>query len=428
MRDGVDKRCEKAMSGVMIVKRDPVADLLGTRRSGLALLEAFRPHMGRHYAARRNVDAGPGMHRAVSRLSPHVRRRLVRERELVEAALETHGAADAEKFIQEVIWRGYFKGWLEHRPSVWASYRSGLAGDLADLERDATLRDAVDAAESGTTGLECLDFWARELVETGYLHNHARMWFASIWIFTLKLPWRVGADFFLRHLLDGDPASNTLGWRWVAGLHTRGRAYEAKARNIEKYSQGRFRPDASELATNVRPLDPEEPDGLPAPSPLRDVKSPQRGVPTALLVTEEDCQPEDFDLADLDIRICATLAGSPLRSSRPVGEAVVALERAALADAAGRLERPVHALHASSRPDLVDWARGAGASQIVTPYIPEGPLLDWLRPQLPRLEAGGIAFCEVRRDWDAAIWPHATAGFFKVKKRIPEILAAAGLG
>jgi deoxyribodipyrimidine photo-lyase len=65
----------------------------------------------------------------------------------------------------------------------------------------------------------------QELVETGYLHNHARMWFASIWIFTLRLPWELGADFFLRHLLDGDAASNTLSWRWVAGLHTKGKHY-----------------------------------------------------------------------------------------------------------------------------------------------------------------------------------------------------------
>ena len=60
------------------------------------------------------------------------------------------------------------------------------------------------------TGIEGFDDWARELVDTGYMHNHARMWFASIWIFTLRLPWALGADFFLRHLLDADAASNTL--------------------------------------------------------------------------------------------------------------------------------------------------------------------------------------------------------------------------
>ena len=62
------------------------------------------------------------------------------------------------------------------------------------------------------------------------------MWFASIWIHTLELQWELGADFFLKHLLDGDPASNTLSWRWVAGIHTKGKNYIARKSNIEKYS------------------------------------------------------------------------------------------------------------------------------------------------------------------------------------------------
>ncbi|PRY22251.1 DNA photolyase-like FAD binding protein [Aliiruegeria haliotis] len=381
--------------------------------------------MGRHYEEGRNVDAGPGKHHAVSRLSPYVRKRLVTEKELVTAAIEAHGANQAEKFIQEVIWRGYFKGWLERHPSVWADYRSRLARDLSQMQGDAGLRDAVAAAETGKSGLECFDFWARELVETGYLHNHARMWFASIWIFTLKLPWRVGADFFLRHLLDGDPASNTLGWRWVAGLHTRGRAYEANAWNIEKFSLGRFRPKPSELASDVQPLDGEEPHGPPPLSPLREINSPQTGAPTALLVTEDDCRVEEYDLSHLDIRCRATLAGSSLRSSRPVAQSVIAFERAALDDTAARLGHTATELHATPQTDLVDWVHRAGAVQIVTPYIVQGPLRDWLCPQLARLSANGIALCEIQRDWDRAIWPHATAGFFKVKKRIPEIFAAA---
>ena len=99
----------------------------------------------------------------------------------------------------------------------------------------------------GATGIDCFDAWARELVATGYLHNHARMWFASIWIFTLRLPWELGADFFLRHLIDGDPASNTLSWRWVAGLQTAGKTYLATAENIARFTGGRFAPQG--LAT-----------------------------------------------------------------------------------------------------------------------------------------------------------------------------------
>lgn len=384
--------------------------------------------MGRQYAANRNSDAGAGSHAHVSCLSPYIRHRLVTERELAAAALETHGPEAAEKFVQEVFWRGYFKGWLENRPSIWAAYRAGLDRDLGALAEDPSLRSRVAAAETGRTGLECFDCWANELRQTGYLHNHARMWFASIWIFTFELPWRIGADFFLRHLIDGDPASNTLGWRWVAGLHTRGKAYEARASNIARFTNGRFRPRASDLASDVTPLDSEEPDGLPPVEPIRSVEAPAPGRPAALLITGEDCCLEDFDLSALDIRACATLSGSHLRSPRPVADAVSVFETSALADAAHRLSRPARPLKADTDLDLADWARSAGAEQIVTPYVPEGPLRDWLAPRMDEMARGRMPFREVRRSWDSLLWPHATAGYFKVRKRIPDILSQTGVG
>ena len=347
---------------------------------------------------------------------------LLLESELVSAAIAAHGAEDAEKFVQEVIWRGYFKGWLERRPQVWASTRDGLNSDLATLDTNRHLHRAVADAEGGNTGLACFDAWAQELVETGYLHNHARMWFASIWIFTLGLPWRIGADFFLRHLLDGDPASNTLGWRWVAGLHTRGKPYKAQAWNIATFTANRFAPSDSDLAVDVAALDHLEPEGLPPVLPLRAINTPRAGKPTALLITEDDCRVEDFDLAGLDIGARATLEASHLRSPRPVSDAVVAFEAAALADAASRAGGGFAQLRACVPGDLATWAARAGASQIVTPFVPTGPLRDWLDYAAPALAAGGITLCEWRRDWDSAIWPHATAGFFKVKQQIPRIL------
>ncbi|MHA7834639.1 MAG: FAD-binding domain-containing protein, partial [Algiphilus sp.] len=267
------------------------------RADGLEVLAHFTPRMGRHYANGRNVDRGPGKHRDVSLLSPYLRRRLLLEEEAVAAALEAHGLEGAEKFIQEVFWRGYFKGWLERRPTVWSAYRDGLVQDLATLEKDRRLRRQLEQAEAGATGLDCFDAWAEELCETGYLHNHARMWFASIWIFTFDLPWRLGADFFYRHLLDGDPASNTLSWRWVAGLHTRGKPYAAQAWNIAKFTNQRFRPRDSDLAGDVHGLDHLEPEGLPDVEPLRAPRSPDPALPSALLLTEEDCRPGDFALA-----------------------------------------------------------------------------------------------------------------------------------
>ena len=398
-----------------------------TRAAGETLLFEFTPRMGRRYANGRNFDRGPGAHNDVSTLSPYLRRRLVTERDTVAAAIGAHGHAKSEKFVQEVIWRGYFKGWLERRPQVWERYRDGLMHDLATRDTDRRLRRDIDRAEAGGTGLDCFDAWAQELVETGYLHNHARMWFASIWIFTLGLPWRMGADFFYRHLLDGDPASNTLGWRWVAGLHTRGKPYKAQAWNIARFTDARFAPRDSDLARDVQGLQHLEPDGLPDVLPLRTPVAPDPHVPTALLITEEDCRIEDLLPRTLDIRAAATLTASHLRSPVDVSDNVAAFEAAALADAATCAGVEAAPLRAGVPGDLARWAERAGARQIVTAYVPVGPLRDWLDQAAPALEEAGIALAECRRDWDAAIWPHATAGFFKVKKQIPRILQQAGL-
>lgn len=406
---------------------DTMTDWPPTRAEGDRILAAFTPRMGRRYATGRNTDHGPGAHKpgahgAVSMLSPYIRRRLVLESDAVAAALAAHGPEDAEKFVQEVIWRGYFKGWLERRPQIWDSYRTGLEDDLAALDRNRRLRRDVDRAENGQTGMAYFDAWATELVDTGYMHNHARMWFASIWIFTLGLPWRLGADFFYRHLLDGDAASNTLGWRWVAGLHTRGKPYPADPQNIATFTAGRFQPRPGDLAEVTEGLEATEPDGLPPVLALCPVTPPQAGRPTALLITDEDCRVEDFDLAALDIRTTATLSAGHLRSPLPVSDLVQRFEDGALADAALRSGFAATVMRADDPASLAKWATSAGATQIATPYITRGPLRDWLDQAEPSLAKTGISLCEWRRNWDAAIWPHATAGFFKVKQNIPRIL------
>lgn len=398
-----------------------------TRDAALTEMAAFRSRMGRRYASGRNFDLGPGQHKAVSCLSPYVRRRLVLEEELVDIALAGHGLEGAEKFIQEVFWRGYFKGWLERRPSVWRAYRDGLEQDLVDLESDRKLAKRVAEAEEGRTGLECFDAWAEELVSTGYLHNHARMWFASIWIFTLELPWRLGADFFYRHLLDGDPASNTLSWRWVGGLHTRGKVYRAQAWNIAKFTNQRFTPRDADLAAHAEGLDATEADGLPEAMPMRVPREIDPERPSVLLITEEDCQPESWPIEKLPVRGVAVLRASHLRSERPVSPKVVQFEDKALADAVQRLRAEAEWLEARDPGVLAKWAKSVDAVQIVTGYVPEGPLGDWVREAKVSLEAEGIFLAEHRRNWDAAIWPHATAGFFKVKKQIPRILRDLGL-
>lgn len=400
---------------------------IATRAEAEHRLKAFTPRMGRRYANGRNTDYGPGAHTAVSVLSPYIRRRLITESQVVEEALKAHGPEQAEKFVQEVIWRGYFKGWLERRPQVWDSYIQGLTADLAELERDRRLRRDVERAMDGRTGLECFDAWADELVETGYLHNHARMWFASIWIFTLGLPWRLGADFFYRNLLDGDAASNTLGWRWTAGLHTRGKPYPARADNIMTFTKGRFAPKASDLAEVTQGLEATEPEGLPSVQPLRPVTVPDTARPTVLLITDDDCRIEDFDCSTLDLRGVGTMATGHLRSPLSVSENVIQFETDALADAASRLGQVTKMLRADHPSVLAKWAASVGATQIVTPYVTRGPTFDWLQEARVCLADQDITIGEWRRDWDGAIWPHATAGFFKVKKNIPRILHEVGL-
>ncbi len=183
------------------------------------------------YAKKRNFDYGYSDNQHVSRLSKYVSHRIVSEYELIRSVLSQHEYPIVEKFIQEIFWRIYWKGWLETRPTVWADF----------IELPTNYRSVeLAAALTADTGINCFDNWVKELRETNYLHNHARMWFASIWIFTLELPWQLGARFFLEYLMDGDAASNTLSWRWVAGLQTKGKQYKASSQNIETYTGGRF--------------------------------------------------------------------------------------------------------------------------------------------------------------------------------------------
>jgi deoxyribodipyrimidine photo-lyase len=267
-----------------------------SRWDGLCAFEAFLPKAAA-YARGRNFDR-PGR-QSVSELSPYLRTRLITEREVIERVIEAHGYAATEKFIQEVAWRTYWKGYLEQRPGIWARYQKDLK-ELAETS-DSELEDRLQSARSGSTGIDCFDSWVEQLVETGWLHNHARMWFASIWIFTLKLPWQLGAAFFMEHLLDGDPASNTLSWRWVAGLHTRGKHYLARASNIKRFTIGRFNPEG-QLNETAEPLSADgsfEKTPLPAVESLKDADLPSLSYcPAGLLVTPEDLTPESGELAE----------------------------------------------------------------------------------------------------------------------------------
>jgi deoxyribodipyrimidine photo-lyase len=372
------------------------------------------PRAGRIYADGRNADHGPDARSNVSMLSPYVRHRLITEREIVSAVLARHSGAVAEKFIQEVLWRTYWKGWLEMRPAVWTRFCA---------ERDAImigggLAKALAEAESGATGIDGFDDWARELTETGYLHNHARMWFASIWIFTLRLPWTLGADFFLRHLVDADAASNTLSWRWVAGLQTVGKTYLASADNIARYTGGRFAPKG--LAKDAVALT-EAP--IPKAAPLPEAAVFDSRTPALLLITGEDLSVET--ILPKDTKVCAVFA-APEVAGWPWGRKATAFVMAATDDTRERATRHFNCTSSTGRLDpetIIAAAHTAKAKTILTAHAPVGPVADALAAVTPVLHAAGLSLVQVRRDWDSRFWPHATKGFFPFKERIPQLLA-----
>ena len=179
-----------------LATRFEILDFTPNRVAGLARLKTFAGRAGVLYDRCRNYDLGAEQRANVSALSPWIRHRLITELEVLEVILEQHSFQTAERFVHEVFWRTYFKGWLEQHPGVWSSYQVGLRRQIKSVEKDRRLAANYTRAMVGETGIDCFDAWADELVRTGYLHNHARMWFASIWIFTLQLPWELGADFF----------------------------------------------------------------------------------------------------------------------------------------------------------------------------------------------------------------------------------------
>lgn len=382
-----------------------------TRTAGLDRLAAFLPHAGRDYATLRNLDL-PG-HPHVSTLSPWLRHRLLTEAEVIRATLEAHPRG-AEKFLAEVWWRSYWKGWLELRPGIWTAYRQGVQAGLNRMAVEPGLAARAEAAMLGETGIDGFDHWARELVATGYLHNHARMWFASIWIFTLRLPWELGADFFLRHLIDGDPASNTLSWRWVAGLHTPGKTYLATTENIASNTRGRFHPEGLGAEAPALPMPP-----LPAPRAAPTGEALDLSADCLLLVTEEDLSPEFLLVQGLRLRGVAVLTDVAGRSPLAVAAPVHAFTETGVGDALSRLgTTDAPRFQRDTLSDLVAVAAREGVSRIVTPYAPTGPVATAL-DQLGRLAARqGIALDRILRDHDRRAWPHATHGFFRFREAV----------
>ena len=238
------------------------------------------------------------------------------------------------------------------------------------------------------------------------------MWFASIWIFTLGLPWQLGADFFLRHLLDGDAAVNTLSWRWVAGIQTQGKTYLADADNIAQFTEGRF--------VGVTGLAPSAPP-VPAPPlpPRRDISrlAPYTGAPSdraGLLLNSDDLMPPDLAKIGVTPVSTAYFDGTALQSPWHTAPMISTFRKALACDIAPDVELLANV------QSITDWAKAQQLDQVIIPHTPVGPVRTALRAAF---QTSGIPITEVRREIDSAAWPLATAGFFKFRKHIPDLLA-----
>lgn len=391
--------------------------LAATRADALDRLAAFLPHAGRDYAADRNHDNGPDGPPTTSQLSAAIRRRVITEEEVARAAWDMHGPA-ATKFVNEVIWRSYFRGWLELRPQVWRDYLAEVARDEARLGREGGLARAYAAAIDGRTGIDAFDAWARELLERGWLHNHARMSYASIWVYTLGLPWALGAAHMHRHLVCGCPAANTLNWRWGCGGVTAGKTYRASASIIRDMSGGRFLVEAK-LARDAPPL----PFAIPAAGALQGVGAVDPDARTGLWITSEDCHPESipFGASIAAVAVVDGIGGEPGAAKRAAANA--SLDDATQRAAAHYGLKPARLPEQDLEDAMRDWAGRHDLRQVVTPYAPVGAVADRVASVAEALSASGVRLVQVRRRWDELAWPRATKGFFAFKSILPELLA-----
>jgi len=398
-----------------------------TRRDALTAWEDFLPTLGRYSSQRNHVEP---LHRNVSRLSVALRYRLLLEDEVVSDTLRTYEFQPVEKWLQEVCWRRYWKGWLEMRPDVWPTWRRRVR-ELSETLPDTVMRRAR-AVAAGESGVACMDAIARELIATGYLHNHARMWWASYWIHVERLPWELGADMFFRHLLDADPASNTLSWRWVAGLQTPGKTYLVRQSNIEKYApellndlagskriaDGAVSPMvATEFAQTARQALPDYPATVP--------RSERR---IGLWLHADDLLPEVGPFANFTP---VTIAAFSTGQSHALSEKRIAAHAAVLGDGLGRAAahfRCPTALGKDANPaaSLCTWATTHALDEVVAFAPTVGPVADLVPSLRHLLTSAGIKLTLIRRASDAHAFTLAGRGFFPFWEKMSNHLRQQG--
>ena len=353
------------------------------------------------YSKLRNFDFGPKNRSNISCLSPYVTHGIINENEIIKKSLSKFPFSKIEKFIQEVLWRTYWKGWLELRPNVWTDYLIELNKIREEFKNNQNYLNAI----KGKTNVECFNAWVNELRENNYLHNHARMWFASIWIFTLELPWQLGVELFMKHLYDGDAASNTLGWRWVAGIQTQGKHYLASEWNIKKFTNNRF--NNIKLNENAPPKISEKTYSIIK----QDFNNPSNIEDRNLLIFENNLSFEITDFKNNKFKKIYLISNKNENRSIKLGEKVMKFKSLLIEDQKQRLK--VRSIDC----DVIDISEIKNIENSYGLYPTVGENLDYLN-------SNDIKIDFLYRKLDQYSWQYCNKGFFNFKNFIPKIISS----
>ena len=371
-----------------------------SRAKALEKLNYFVENNLSEYSKLRNFDFGPENRSNISCLSPYITHGIINEKELIEKSLSKFSFSKNEKFIQEILWRTYWKGWLELRPNVWSDYLLELNKIRDELKDNQNYLNAIE----GNTNIECFNTWVNELKEHNYLHNHTRMWFASIWIFTLELPWQLGAELFMKHLYDGDAASNTLGWRWVAGVQTQGKHYLASEWNIRKFSNNRF--SNIKLNENAPPKVSEKTYSIMK----QDFNNPQNIEDKSLLIFENNLSFEVTDFHNNKFKKVHLISNKNENRSIKLDEKVVKFKSLLIRDQEQRLKNN------SIDCEITDISEIKNIENSCALYPTVGENLDYLN-------SNNIKTDFLFRKLDQYSWQYCNKGFFNFKNYIPKIIS-----
>ena len=371
-----------------------------SRAKALDKLNNFVENNLSEYSKLRNFDYGPDNRSNISCLSPYITHGIINEKEVIKKSLNKFSFAKNEKFIQEVLWRTYWKGWLELRPSVWTDFLIELKKIKEDFQNNQTYQNAIE----GKTNVECFNYWVNELKENNYLHNHTRMWFASIWIFTLNLPWQLGAEFFMQHLYDGDAASNTLGWRWVAGVQTQGKHYLASEWNIKKFTNNRF--SNIKLNENAPPKISEKKYSILK----QDFTNPENIDQNNLIIFENNLCFETSDFQNNKFKKFYIISNKNENRCIKLSEKVLKFKSSLIQDQEQRFKNQ------SIDCEVIDISEIKKIEKAVGLYPTVGENLDYLNSNTFKINF-------LYRKLDQNSWQYCNKGFFNFKNYIPKIIS-----